>query len=95
MSIEDIPSNPIPWWFWVITVVCVLPLGAYPLMLADAPAGSAAHTFVLLYPAYVVVSAVCALICYGRRPEISWILLVLMLMTHAAMWILVTDKVMP
>ena len=93
MSIEDIPRNPIPWWFWVITIICALPLLAYPWLLSDAPAGSPARTFVVLYPAYVIGSAICALICYGRRPEISWILLALMLLTHAAIWFLVTAGV--
>ncbi|MBD5182271.1 MAG: hypothetical protein HDS99_00575 [Bacteroidales bacterium] len=94
MSVEDIPRNPIPWYFWLVTVLCVLPLGAYPVMIADLQPDSPARTFVLLYPAYVVVSAVCALICYGRRPEVSWVLLALMVLTHIAMWILVTDPVL-
>lgn len=89
MSIEDIPANPTPWWFKVLLIVCVLPLAAFPFLLANAPEDGTAHYLVVLYPAYVIVSAICALICYGRRPEVSWILVVLMLLTHAGMWVLV------
>lgn len=91
MSIENIPTNPTPWWFKLVVVVCALPVLAFPFLLSDAPAGGIARSLVILYPAYVIVSAICALICYGRRPEVSWILVVLMLLTHAAMWILVNE----
>lgn len=88
---NNIPSEPIPLWFKVIVLVCALPVLAFPFLLADAPEGGSARTLMFLYPAYVIGSAICALICYGQRPEVSWILLVLMLLTHAAMWILIKD----
>lgn len=89
MSISDIPANPTPWWFKVLVIVCALPVLASPFLLADAPEDGIAHSLVIFYPAYVIVAAICALICYGRRPEVSWILVVLMLLTHAGMWVLV------
>ncbi len=87
----NIPSNPTPWWFKMLVLVCALPVLAYPFLLRDAPADGMAHTLTVLYPAYVIASAICALMCYGRRPEVSWILVVLLVLTDAAMWILVNE----
>lgn len=89
MSIDNIQANPTPWWFKLIVLLCSLPIFAFPFLLADAPDDGMAHNLVLLYPAYVIVSAICALICYGRRPEVSWILVALMVLTDAGMWVLV------
>ena len=66
-----------------------LPVLYTPFLMADAPKEGMAHNLVLFYPAYVIVSAICALICYGKRPEVSWILVALMLLTDIGMWVLV------
>lgn len=85
------PRHRVPAWMTIIIIVCMLPLSAFPLLLASAPSQPGPETLVWLYPFYVIASGVCAWICWPARKEISWILLVLMLLSHAAMWILVTE----
>jgi len=76
-----------PIWAKFLIIISALPVLAYPWMISNA--GSEIRTFLLIYPLYVLVSAICAWICWPDRREISWILIVLMLLTHAAMLYLV------
>lgn len=88
----DIPDNrKTPLWMTIVIIVCALPVLAFPTMLASTSADSPARTFVWLYPFYVIAAAVCARICYPSRPEVTWILLVLMILSHAAMWVLINN----
>lgn len=74
----------------LIIIIAALPVVAFPALLSQAPAGDGTvDLFLWFYPLYVVASAVCAWICRDKRPEVMWILVVLMLLTHAAMWLLV------
>lgn len=41
------------------------------------------------YPAYVIATGVCAWLCYPQRKALAWILLALMLLSHAAMMLLI------
>lgn len=77
------------WMMALIIIVAVVPLPALPQLVAACPAGGPEITFLRFYPLYIVVAAVCAWLSYARRPEVTWIIIVLMLMTHAAMWLLV------
>ena len=77
----------------VVIVACMLPVVAYPTMLSEYSgnaAGSASDTkiFLWLYPLYVLAAGYLAWQCYGRRTYMTWILLVILLLTHAAMWML-------
>lgn len=74
-----------PLWAKILIIVSALPVFSYPWLLANAGNDSETRTFLWLYPIYVLVSAVCAWLCWPDRREISWILIVLMLLTHAAM----------
>ncbi len=86
---SGLPSQPLPWYVKGLICLLVLPVFGFPVLLSDLPADNTARILTWFYPAYVIGAAVCAWMCYGRRPELTWILLVLMLMTHAAMWALV------
>lgn len=77
------------WWVKAIIILVSLPVLAWPTLLSRCSTDSVARTFVWLYPAYVIAAAVCAWICRRRRPEITWIIVFLMILTHAAMWVLV------
>lgn len=77
-----------PPWLTVLTVAAMLPLAAFPLLLDRPAAGGEAKALLWLYPFYVVASGICALICWRERPELTWILLGLMILSHAAMWML-------
>lgn len=73
----------------ILIIVFMLPVLAFPTLLSLTPAGSAARTFVWFYPVYVIAAGICARICYPERRDVMWILLVLMALSHAAMWALV------
>lgn len=83
------PEGPLrprrPWWFTVILVLLVFPAFGMPWLLASAPAGSMLQTLIKLYPAYLLLSAVCAWLCYPQRRELAWILVALMAMTSGAL----------
>lgn len=42
-----------------------------------------------LYPFVIVLGAFCAWKSIPERPEVFWILIVVMALVHAAMWVLV------
>lgn len=80
------------WWIKLIIIVAMLPVLAYPKMLADSnPEAGSDVTFLWIYPAYVLAAGICAWISWKKRPEITWILVVLLILTHVAMWILVSN----
>ncbi len=80
------------WWIKLIIIVAMLPVLAYPKMLADSsPEAGSEGTFLWIYPAYVLAAGICAWISWKKRPEITWILVVLLILTHVAMWILVSN----
>ncbi|MDE5642418.1 MAG: hypothetical protein K2F74_04565 [Muribaculaceae bacterium] len=79
-------SRRTPLWMTVVIVLCALPVFAFPTLLGMLPDESPLAPFVWFYPLYVPAAAVCAWLCYPSRRELSWILLVLMILTHAAFW---------
>ncbi len=85
---DKLPENPMPAWMKILIVALALPVAGFPLLLAGAPADSMARLLVWFYLAYVAASAVCAWICYGQRPEVTWILLVLMALSHFSIYYL-------
>ena len=83
------PHLTTPLWAKIVAIVAALPLLAYPWLLSVAPATGSVETFLYLYPIYVVLSTVCEWLVYPRSPEVYWIMVALMLLTHAAMFALV------
>lgn len=82
-------SKRVPGWMTVIIIIVALPVLALPVMLSlSGELAEGNKLYVWLYPAYVLATAILAYQCYGRRTEMTWILIVLMLLTHAAMWVL-------
>lgn len=78
-----------PVWMTILIILLVLPVFSLPALLsAIAPGDSGMKTIVWCYPVYVVMSGWLAWQCYPQRREVSWILLVLMVMSHVAMWIM-------
>lgn len=78
-----------PAWMTVLIVVLMLPVFSLPALLsAIPPDDSGMKTIVWCYPFYVIFSGWLAWQCYPQRREVSWILLVLMVMSHAAMWMM-------
>lgn len=94
MSLDDIPVYPMPAWLKVLIVVCCLPVLAFPWLLELCPPTGEAKMLLWLYPAFTVLAAIFAWKAYGRRPEITWVLLFIMLLTHAGMWLLVDPTIL-
>ena len=80
----------VPGWVIALIILLVLPVGQFPILLANCPASPAIIRALLwIYPFYVVVAAYLAYLCYPGRRIITWILLALMILTHACVWLLV------
>lgn len=73
-----------PWWFTLLLVAAAVPMvifsGAAMKSLSDA-SESGLYAPGWLFPAYIVLSGVCAWVCWERRRTLSWILLALMIIT--------------
>lgn len=83
------PAPRVPWWMTAVIVAAMLPGLVFPWTL------SALHNptpllkgLTWLYPAYVLVSGLLAWQCYGRRTAMSWIIIVLLLLTHLCFYYL-------
>lgn len=79
-----------PVWMIVLIIIFLLPAFSFPILAANIPAGDeAVKTFVWLYPFYMLLSAWLAWSAWPGRQYVSWILLVLMGLSTAAVWTLV------
>ncbi|MDE6556727.1 MAG: hypothetical protein K2K55_07175 [Duncaniella sp.] len=77
--------------FAVLVIILALPLFSTPLILSAAPdADSPLVLFGWMYPFYLIASAWLAWKVYPRRQDLAWILVILMVMSTAAMWWLAT-----
>lgn len=81
-----------PLWITLVIMAVSLPLFSFPWLMAAIPAVEAAptvKTFVVIYPFYMLLSAWLAWKAWTSRPEVTWILLAVMLLTTAAIFLLV------
>lgn len=80
-----------PWWFVALLILSALPSvflipeGAEVVEEAQW-LGSAYVGW--LYPAYIVVSGLCAYMCYPQRKALAWILWALIILTDIGLFIL-------
>lgn len=84
-------ENRPPFWAIVLDLLMMLPLFQIPLLLSES-AGTddmTVRTLVAAYPLVVVAAGVLAWISYRRRPEVYWILIVILALTHVGMFYLV------
>ncbi len=93
MSASRQPSAPL--WFTIVDSVAALPVFQLPALLDNCRPDTDVRTWVMLYPLYVIVAAWIAWRSYNLRPVLAWILIVLMVLTHAAIWYLVLTPVNP
>lgn len=89
MENDDIPQQKMPWWVKVLIILDTLPILTYPKMLSESTGFDGAKIFLELYPLYVPLAAVCAWISWKRRPDVTWLLLIVMLLSHFGMWYLI------
>lgn len=86
-----INSEKTPFWFLVVIILVALPVFQMPWLLSACQPESFNRTLVWIYPFYVLMAGYLAYICYPKRQAMSWILLILMIMTHLAIWQLVIN----
>ena len=89
---ENVAKQKIPLWVKVLIIITSLPVVMLPVIISHcSPARyEEIKLFLIFYPFYVLASAIMAWISYRSRPEITTILVLLMLLTHIAMWFLPT-----
>lgn len=80
-----------PWWFVVLLILVALP--SIVLIPEAAEVVDDAHwlgsAYVgWLYPAYIVVSGICAYMSYPQRKALAWILWGLILLTDCGLFAL-------
>lgn len=74
----------------VMIIAVVLPTAFMLPWLLSESGQNTPGLFMVFYPVYELASAWLAWLSYGRRTEMTWILLALMILTHPAMYMLVT-----
>lgn len=89
---DNLRPEKIPVWFWIILILNLLPLFLVPAYLTDIETTGYAlkKPFIWFYIPYVIIGTALTALCYkyGRK-AMAWILFALMLLTHAAMYLLV------
>ena len=88
-------SNPAPRWFIAVAVILTLPVFQLPLLISVMPSQASDRTLLWVYPFYAVASAWLACRVYAQRPALAWILLAVLVLSHAAMWMLALTPVEP
>lgn len=75
-----------PRWVVVMAIAFALPVLAFPTLLDIMPGNGINITLLKIYPVYVLVSCFLAWMCYPQRRDMMWILFILVLLSHAAIW---------
>lgn len=82
------PSR-VPWWMTAVIILCMIPGLGFPAIVSLIESSNPiVQGLTWLYPAYVLVSGFLAWQCYGRRTYMSWIVLALLLLSHACFYLL-------
>ncbi len=81
------PTTPnTPKWMIAIIILVAAPVIQMPYLIVSS--AKEISTMLYIYPLYVLASAYFAWLSYTQRPIVTWILIILMLLSHSAMWIL-------
>ena len=88
MSLDEIPTNPMPWWLKALIVLLTLPVLGLPWLWAGNIETDTGKTLLFFYPVFAVLAAWCAWKAWARNETLTWILLALMLLTDGAMYLL-------
>lgn len=75
-----------PRWVAVMAIACALPVLAMPTLMGMMQNQGMNLTLLKLYPVYVLGSSWCAWQVWPQRPALTWVLLALTLLSHAAIW---------
>ena len=88
---NELSSVKIPLWYWVLVILSILPVFLVPMYLSGIEAAEyeLKKLFIWFYVPYIAVASILTLLCYKYdRKIMSWILLVIMIMTHVSMYAL-------
>jgi len=84
-----------PRWFLAVVIIVFLPVVQFPMLLNSCNPDGTARTLVWLYPLYAATAAYLSYQCYEQRRTLAWILIALMILSHAAIYLLVTTPIVP
>ncbi len=88
MSLDEKPTNPMPWWLKALIVLLTMPVLGLPWLWAGNIETDTGKTLLFFYPVFAVLAAWCAWKAWARNETLTWILLALMLLTDGAMYLL-------
>lgn len=84
MSLKLPPERPVPGWMTALIVILCLPGLFLPFLPGMEQASAQLGQLFNFFPLYLLAAAVCALIAYKQRPELTWILLAIMVLSYIA-----------
>lgn len=83
------PDRHPPFWVTLIIVIVALPLLALPILLnMAAPQAGVVRALIWIYPFYMLLSAWLAYKAWAGKPDVTWILITVMLLSTAAIFLL-------
>ena len=78
-----------PTWMTILIILVSLPVFSLPALLDSVPADDESlRTIVWCYPFYLLLSGYLAWFASPQRPTVSWTLIVLTVLSSAAIWML-------
>ena len=77
-----------PWWFTLIVILAVIVPCVIPWAMTFDIEDGTLRMLIKLFPAYLILSGVCAWLAYPQRQTLSWILIALMLLSSASLFLL-------
>lgn len=79
----------VPLWMTAVIILCTLPGIGFPFFGELMASGDlTVKGLTWFYPVYIIISALLAWQCYGRRTVMCWIILALMLLSHLCFYYL-------
>lgn len=88
MKSDEQQVKSMPWWVKILIIILFLPVFGLPKLLAGNPETDTAKILIKFYPIFVLIACVCAWYAYKQRPELTWIVLFMLALSHIAMYLL-------
>ena len=80
----DTSPRRVPLWMVAVIILCALPGVSFPFLGDLLTSGDLTiEGLTWFYPVYTIASALLAWQCYGRRTLMSWVILALLVVSHA------------
>lgn len=83
-------SSGTPLWVKILIIILLMPVFSTPALVSTLPPDHQEWRSIIWgYPFYLILSGWLAWKSYPARPAVAWILMILMVMSSAAIWMLV------